>query len=140
MTTSERHEAICDEFLIHAERELLEGDLLQAAEKAWGAFAHCMNSISQRKGWKVGTHQRLRANTNRLLEQDPEHARYRRLLFGAVESLHANFYQELMTADEVRRGIANARELVEALRELANTGQQPVQQNPILDPRHSKDP
>ncbi|MCY4422575.1 MAG: hypothetical protein OXC06_05840 [Acidimicrobiaceae bacterium] len=120
MTTAERHEAICDQFLDHAEDELRSGDLLQAAEKAWGAFAHCINSIAKRRGWKVGTHQRLKANANRLIDRDLEQAAYRRLLLGAVESLHVNFYQELMTEDEVRRGIDNARELVDALRDLAN--------------------
>lgn len=120
MTTAERHEEICYQFLAHAEDEYRRGDYLQAAEKAWGAFAHCMNSIAKEKGWKVGTHARLKENAKRLIDKDPQHAAHRRLLLGAVESLHVNFYQELLTEDEVRAGIDNARDLIGAVRDLAS--------------------
>lgn len=120
MTTCDRHDEICEQFLAHAEDEYDRGDCLQAAEKAWGAFAHCMNSIAIDKGWKVGTHRRLRDNAKRLIDRDPEHAESRRLLLSAVESLHINFYREFMTADDVRHGIDNARTLIEAVRELAS--------------------
>lgn len=120
MTTGERHQEICEQFLAHAEEEYRRGDHLQAAEKAWGAFAHCVNSIAIGKGWRVGTHRQLRDNAKRLIDRDPEHAEKRRLLLGAVESLHVNFYKEFMTEDEVRHGIDDARELIEAVRELAS--------------------
>lgn len=120
MTTCERHDEICEQFLAHAAEEHSRGDYLQAAEKAWGAFAHCMNSIAIRKGWKVGTHRLLRDNAIRLIDRDPEHADDRRLLLSAVESLHVNFYKEFMTEDEVRYGIDNARALIEAMRDLSS--------------------
>lgn len=120
MTTPERHDEICEQFLAHAAEEHSRGDYLQAAEKAWGAFAHCAHSIAIKKGWKVGTHRLLRDNAIRLIDLDPEHAHDRRLLLSAVESLHTNFYKELMTADEVSHGIANARVLVEAMRALSS--------------------
>lgn len=119
MTTAERHEEICYQFLEHAEDEYRRGDYLQAAEKAWGAFAHCMNAIAREKGWEVGTHRRLKQNAKRLIDTDAAHAGHRRLLLGAVESLHANFYREFLEADEVRDGIDNAGELIEAMRGLA---------------------
>ena len=120
MTTRERHEEICYQFLAHAEEEHRRGDYLQAAEKAWGAFAHCVASIANEKGWEVGSHRQLKENANRLLDKDPEHAGHRRLLLAAVESLHTNFYREFLTEAEVGDGIANARELIEALRQLAS--------------------
>ena len=120
MTTVERHQEICEQFLAHAEDEYDRGDRLQAAEKAWGAFAHCVNSIAIKEGWKVGTHRLLRDNAIRLIDRDPEHAEQRRLLLSAVESLHVNFYKELMTEDEVRHGIDDARALIEAIRDLAS--------------------
>lgn len=119
MTTAERHEAICHEFLEHAEDEYRRGDYLQAAEKAWGAFAHCMNCIAKEKAWGTGTHRQLRDNARRLIDSDPDHAERRRLLFAAVESLHANFHQECLGADDLRDGIDNARELIEVVRSLA---------------------
>ena len=120
MTDPMRHDAICDQFLEHAEEEHRRGDYLQAAEKAWGAFAHCMNSIAKKRGWEVGSHRQLKDNATRLLDKDPEHAERWRLLLTAVESLHTNFYREFLTEAEVADGIANARELIDAIRELAS--------------------
>ncbi len=119
MTTSGRHEAICDEFLVHAEDEFQRGDHLQAAEKAWGAVAHCVNAIAIQRGWKVGTHRRLTDNFNRINGADGDPADRRRLLFRSAESLHANFYQEFMPPETVRAGIDDATELVAALKDLA---------------------
>ena len=36
MATATEHRGISDSFLDNAERELEQGDLLQASEKAWG--------------------------------------------------------------------------------------------------------
>ena len=120
MTTVERHQEICEQFLAHAEDEYDSGDNLQAAEKAWGAFAHCVNSIAIEEGWKVGTHRLLRDNAIRLIDRDPERAEVRRLQLSAVELLHVNFYKELTTGDEVRHGIDDSRALIEAMRDLAS--------------------
>lgn len=119
MTTAERHVAICDDFLVHAEDEFSKGDYLQAAEKAWGAVAHLVNSIALENGWEVGSHRRLNANFNRIVGRDPEHARRRSNLFRSVTSLHANFYQEFMHPETVRGGIDDAATLVGELKNLA---------------------
>ncbi|MDE0161522.1 MAG: HEPN domain-containing protein [Acidimicrobiaceae bacterium] len=120
MTTRERHQEICEQFLAHAEEEYGRGDYLQAAEKAWGAFAHCMNAIAIDEGWEVGSHRKLIANAKRLIDRQPEHAKARRLLLAAVESLHVNFYKEFMSQDAVRDGIDNAGDLIKAVKGLAS--------------------
>lgn len=119
MTTSGRHEEICDEFLAHAREEFNKGDYLQAAEKAWGAVAHLVNAIAIQRGWKVGTHRRLTENFSRINGADGEPSDRRRLLFGSAQTLHANFYREFMSENEVRAGINDATELVAALKELS---------------------
>jgi len=50
------------------------------------------------------------------------------LRLGAAQTLHKNFYEELMSEDEVRESIANASELVTALRRLAGDARQPSMQ------------
>ncbi|MCY4175267.1 MAG: hypothetical protein OXD37_02880 [Acidimicrobiaceae bacterium] len=94
MTTAGRHQEICNQFLAHAEEEYRHGDYLQAAEKAWGAFAHCMNSIAKQKGWEVGTRRRLKQNARRLIDADAANAGRLKVLLAAVECLHTNFYRE----------------------------------------------
>ncbi len=120
MAAAQRHLDISDMFLDHAEEEFRKGDLLQAAEKAWGAVAHCMNGIARKNSWPLGTHLRLRENLRRLISRDMQKFERRRLLFISAESLHANFYQEFMPPESVRQGIDDARELVAALKVLAD--------------------
>ncbi|MXW94335.1 MAG: hypothetical protein F4110_08480 [Acidimicrobiaceae bacterium] len=121
MTTAERHTEISEEFLQHSRAELAAGDLLQASEKAWGAVAHCINSISKQRGWPVGSHRKLIENARSLILSDGGGQETEMLLLRlvAVQTLHKNFYEELMSEDEVRETIANASELVSALRRLA---------------------
>ncbi|MCY4069453.1 MAG: hypothetical protein OXE79_10185 [Acidimicrobiaceae bacterium] len=121
MTTARRHVEISEEFLRHSQTELAAGDLLQASEKAWGAVAHCVNSISKQRGWPVGSHRKLIDNARRLIISAGESSETDLLLLrlGAAQMLHKNFYEELMSEDEVRERIANATELVAALTRLA---------------------
>ena len=119
MATTERHRDISALFLEHAADEFRKGDLLQASEKAWGAVAHCVNSIARDRGWGLGTHRHFAENVKRLIARDPANASHRRRLFRSVESLHANFYQEFMDEDSVREGIEDAKELITALQHLA---------------------
>ena len=121
MTTEQRHTEISEEFLRHSRAELAAGDILQASEKAWGAVAHCINSISKQRGWPVGSHRKLIDNARRLIRSDGEGQDTKLLLLqlGDAQQLHKNFYEELMSEDEVRERIANASELVAALRRLA---------------------
>ncbi len=120
MATAERHHAISDQFLRHAEDEFAKGDLLQASEKAWGAFAHCVNAIARERGWRSGSHQGLVRNARNLIKREPDHAERRHRLIRSVESLHANFYNDNEDAAAVREGIEDARELVETLPRLAS--------------------
>lgn len=121
MTTAQRHTEISEEFLRHSRAELAAGDLLQASEKAWGAVAHCVNSISKQRGLPVGSHRMLINNARELIGAagDGEEAELLLLRLAAAQTLHKNFYEELMSEDEVREAIANASELVAALRRLA---------------------
>lgn len=119
MATAQRHLDISDMFLQHAEEEFRKGDLLQAAEKAWGAVAHFVNGIARERGWPLGRHRHLIRNARRLINRDPGNAEHRRLLLVSVEFLHANFYQEFMPEESVREGLDDARELLAALKELA---------------------
>ncbi len=120
MTTSQRHAEISQEFLRHSRDELAAGDLLQASEKAWGAVAHCINSISKQRGWPLGSHRKLIDNARKLILSAGESQETDLLLLrlGAAQMLHKNFYEELMSEDEVCERIANASELVAALKRL----------------------
>ena len=124
MATATRHREISERLLDQAGREFEGGDPLQAAEKAWGAFAHCVNGIAKEAGWKPGSHRRLIENAERLIDLSTSVERRGRLLslLSAVHVLHANFYEEWQTERLVSQGLADTRELVDALRRLAAAG------------------
>ena len=118
-TTPERHHDISAMFMEHAEDQFRQGDLLQASEKAWGAVAHCISGIARKSGWPVGTHKHLVDHAERLIARDDAQAERRHRQWDAVELLHVNFYQEIRSENQVRRGIEDAKELIEAFKELA---------------------
>lgn len=112
MTIAERHQEISSQFLEQAEAEFQTGDLLQASEKAWGAFAHCVKAIAQEKGWEHNSHRHLNRCAGQLLRQiSPEHV----YLLGVVNALHANFYEDFYDEDAVGSSIGAAKMLIDAL-------------------------
>ena len=119
MTTSaERHAEISVVFMEHAEELLEDGDMLQASEKAWGAVAHCLKSIAQRRNWPSGTHQALNAINNRLAAESDDPARIV-LLYKRAEMLHSNFYEESLDDDVVEKYVLDVKELIDILKRIA---------------------
>lgn len=115
MATTARHQEISDTFLQHAEEEFDKGDLLQASEKAWGAFAHYVKSVAKERGWPNRSHQDLRDNAAILMRYtgDPGQSRG---MFLAIDALHTNFYEEHYEEETVWRGIECAGALIRALK------------------------
>ena len=118
MATAERHAEISSVFLEHAEDSLRAGDLLQASEKAWGAVAHRLKSIAERRNWPSGSHQALSVIKNRLAEESDDPARLL-MLYKSAELLHRNFYEDWLNDDAVERCLGRVRELIAILQEVA---------------------
>ena len=118
MATAERHDEISAIFLEHSEDSLRAGDLLQASEKAWGAVAHCLKSIAERRNWPSGSHQALSVIKTRLAEESDIPARITSL-YRSAELLHRNFYEDWLDNDAVERCLGGVRELIAILQEIA---------------------
>ena len=56
-------------FLGQAQEELSKGDLQQASEKGWGAAAHMVKAIAQRRGWYDRGHRSLQQVINELHDE-----------------------------------------------------------------------
>ena len=117
MATRTRHEQISQRFLDHAEAEFQKGDMLQASEKAWGAVAHYVKSVARTNDWPNTSHRDIADNAGRLIRRTSDPKGNKRK-FGSMNDLHSNFYEEDLGRDEVEDGIRNARELIEAMREV----------------------
>ena len=55
----ENHTEVSRQFIEDAEKYLVQGDLLQASEKAWGAAARKVKAIAEDRGWEHKRHGHL---------------------------------------------------------------------------------
>ena len=104
------------ELLARAEEAAARDDLLQASEKGWGAAAHMVKGLAQRKGWRHDGHRELYQAVNRLAQETGD--RQIRLLFSSASALHSNFYENWMPREMVEDSLAQIREFLRKLEAL----------------------
>ena len=93
MLTTE-HAQTALEFLDASDREFEQGEILQGAEKLWGAAAHAVIAVAQQRGWQHHSHRSMKNAVIRmareyddpLLESD----------FSTAEKFHRHFYHDSM--------------------------------------------
>ena len=114
MVTTQEHITITQSMLEHAEERLQADDLIQASEKGWAAVAHYLKAVAKQSGWRNRSHRDFFTIENRLAREtdnpDRLHAH-----FLSARSLHQNFYEPLFSTEQVRVGIAAAKEFVDRL-------------------------
>ena len=111
--TPSQHKQTSQRFIQQAAIELADNDLLQSSEKTWGAAAHAVKSIAERRGWQHDTHSRLFTAISRILAETGRHEIRR--LFRAANNSHKNFYEGWMSGQEVEDNITEVTELVAIL-------------------------
>ena len=96
----ERYEEIGQHLLEQAQRELENGDILQASEKSWGATAHAIKAVAQQRGWNHHAHNNLRDAAYYIgFERNRQDLRQ---LFMSLEAMHHNYYEHQREAGEVQ--------------------------------------
>lgn len=114
---SEKYMALSHSYIQQAEEELRRDDLLQAGEKAWGAVSTAIKAVAEDRGWFHG-HHNLTHEALFWLADESGIAKLKEA-FAVVDQLHRNFYENVLTEDEVAEGLERARFIlheVEALR------------------------
>ena len=113
MATVEFHQETSSRFIIQAEEEFRAGDLMQACEKAWGATAHAVKSIAERRGWEHDT----RAALFRVALNISKAAGDReiRALFDSANALHHNFNEGWLSEEYIADGIEDVKRLLAKL-------------------------
>ena len=116
MTTAvpiETYDVHSRRLIAHAEIELAKGDRLQASKKAWGAVAHRLKAIADRRGWEYVTHRQVFGIVERLADElgDPRIE----VLFYAANGLHRNYYVDAQPIESLRRQIGMAKDLLAIL-------------------------
>lgn len=91
---SSEHATTAREFVIASDREFDQGDILQGAEKLWGAAAHAVMAIAQEREWPHTSHQSLKQAVAKVADErkDP----FLAASFGLAEKFHRHFYHDSM--------------------------------------------
>lgn len=112
MLTTE-HAKTAREFLEASDREFLEGDILQGAEKLWGAAAHAVMAVAIERDWPHNSHQALKRAVSRISAEleDP----YLETSFATAEKFHRHFYHDSMQDYERRVDIPHVKRFVERM-------------------------
>lgn len=98
----------------HAEEELAKGDRLQASEKAWGAVAHQIKAIAERRGWEYEKHQQVFGIVQRLANETEDPTKVTNL-FDVARGMHDNFYVDSTPLSYIEDQIGRVKELLDIL-------------------------
>ena len=109
----ESHQVHSRRLMRHAEEWLALGDRLQTSEKAWGAVAHYLKVIADRRGWQYESHaESFRVARN--LAAAENNPRIRRL-FSNAHDLHRNFYTDTIPLDDIATRLDAVKEFLALL-------------------------
>ena len=113
-TRADYHTDTADEFLANARAYFVNGDLLQASEKGWGAAARMVKAVAETRGWRHNSHGDLYRVVGRLAnELEDEQLRS---LFISANSLHENFYEGPMPAEFIADALDDVEEITRRLK------------------------
>ena len=97
------HTQTSQEFLVASDREFAAGDTLQASEKLWGAAAHAIMAVAQRRGLEHGTYRALINAARQIADEADEDLLRSELRSGilAARHFHSNFYNGTMEPEDI---------------------------------------
>ncbi len=121
---SERNMAISKRLLQQAQAELDRQDPLQASEKAWGAVAHAIKSVAEKRRWFSDADWKLAriAAIVAVQQADGNISAYYR----SVREAHYNFYYHEFNPLEVQQVINDAAALIAKLEAVLANGDEPA--------------
>ena len=92
------HRQIALDFLVASDEEFERGEVLQGAEKLWGAAAHAVMAIAQERDWAHESHRSLKNAVIRLSKAYNDPLSQQGFLAGflAAEKFHRHFYHDSM--------------------------------------------
>ncbi len=109
-------------YLQHVEISLNQGDHLQAAEKAWGAYAQTIKSIAAEHGLRATHHASIIGAADRMAilaaDYDPEAGNFLRHGLSTARSLHQHFYENDLAPRTVAENATEVTNVIQFLSDL----------------------
>ena len=116
-SAAEEHSATSHQMLAKAGEALAADDLVLASEKLWGAAAHMVKGVAERRGWPHAGPRELFKVINRLIEDTGD--RDLGTLFSVAISLRSNSYENWLPREWVEADLDRVEEFLEKLEALA---------------------
>lgn len=124
LQSADDRRAIGRRFIMQAAKHLLEGDRLQAGEKAWGAIAHNLKIIGEQRGWNHKSHQQIE-NIARQIVIEFQDARLGQFISDVFYNGHRNFYENQNSLAEMQETIEAAERALPILETLQRVDPRP---------------
>ena len=104
--------------IIQAREELINGNRLQAGEKAWGAVVQPVKAIAEQRGWQHESHQDIHAVMSQVVleygfDSDQAHALAQAFFIG-----HQNFYENHRSREDLAEMMDRVEDVLPDLIEL----------------------
>ncbi|MDE2962176.1 MAG: hypothetical protein OXU28_19280 [Chloroflexota bacterium] len=121
MTTSANtiayHRERSRHFLALVDDELARGELEEASNKVWGAAAHAIKAVAERRGWEHHAHALIESTVLRLVREEgaPSHIEGQ---YYIASHYHQRFYGGPPDADSIRYGKSVVAEFIATLESL----------------------
>ena len=96
-----------DRLYAHSGKMVREGDRLQASEKAWGAVAHALKIVAERRNWPYAGHADAKVIIKRIADLTGNYKAVKQ--FDDVEELHRNYYADVYPMEDIKTRRASAK-------------------------------
>ena len=107
-----KHLAEAREYWLKCPAYLAEGDLCQAGEKGWGAFAQMTKAVASHRGWRRFGHAEILAAARQVADESNDPGAIRDGM-EVARTMHANFYEVDLDRIAVERGLARVESLLQ---------------------------
>lgn len=104
-------------FLALVDDELARGELEEASNKVWGAAAHAIKAVAERRGWEHHTHRLLESTVYRLVHEE-QAPRDLLIQYITASAYHQRFYGEPPEAEYIRAGKELIAQFIDTLESL----------------------
>jgi uncharacterized protein (UPF0332 family) len=112
--TVDYHRERSRHFLSLVDDELTRGELEEASNKVWGAAAHAIKAVAERRGWQHHAHALLEEAVMRLVHEENA-PRDLLIQYMTASAYHQRFYGSPPEAEYIRAGKELIAEFIQTL-------------------------
>ena len=100
------------EYWLKCPTYLAEGDLCQAGEKGWGAFAQITKAVASHRGWRHFSHMEVLTAARQVADESDDTIVIRESI-EIARTMHTNFFEVDLDRIAVERGLARVETLLQ---------------------------